>query len=100
STKIAAENSVENAVLESNPLLEAFGNAKTLRNHNSSRFGKFIELQFGEQAAYGGNAKDELQPSSKGAGKPGSPPSSALVGARIQTYLLEKIRATAQQEGE
>ncbi|CAD7966098.1 unnamed protein product, partial [Amoebophrya sp. A25] len=64
---------VDNQVLQTNPLLEAFGNAKTLRNDNSSRFGKFIELQFRQ---------------------------TRLSGARILTYLLEKVRVTKQMPGE
>lgn len=78
---------VEKQVLESNPLLEAFGNARTLRNDNSSRFGKFIELQFkgGSHAAVS-------------TGMAGV--ASRLCGARIRTYLLEKVRVADQQEGE
>ncbi|CAD7956287.1 unnamed protein product [Amoebophrya sp. A120] len=71
---------VERQVLESNPLLEAFGNARTLRNDNSSRFGKFIELQFKPEQSANKNYR--------------------LCGARIHTYLLEKVRVTEQQEGE
>jgi len=78
---------VERQVLESNPLLEAFGNARTLRNDNSSRFGKFIELQFRQDEA-----------GAPAAGLAGA--SSRLCGARIQTYLLEKVRVCDQQEGE
>eukprot|EP00736_Rhodelphis_marinus_P000848 Rmarinus@m.12468 len=65
---------VAQQVLESNPLLEAFGNAKTVRNDNSSRFGKFIEMQFDSNAT--------------------------VVGAVTQTYLLEKSRVVSQAEGE
>lgn len=70
---------IEQKVLESNPLLEAFGNARTLRNDNSSRFGKFIELQFRID-------------NSTMAGR--------VCGARVETYLLEKVRVCDQQEGE
>lgn len=79
---------VEKQVLESNPLLEAFGNARTLRNDNSSRFGKFIELQF-----HSPTSKAVLQTGMSGA-------HSRLCGARIRTYLLEKVRVCEQQEGE
>lgn len=60
------ERNVEKQVLESNPLLEAFGNARTIRNDNSSRFGKFVEIQFDS--------------------------SGRISGAAIRTYLLERSR--------
>ena len=65
---------VMDKVLQSNPILEAFGNARTLRNDNSSRFGKFIELKFSKK----GN----------------------LIGGNLKTYLLEKVRLISQQTGE
>ena len=73
-SKSGDTNRVAEQVLASNPLLEAFGNARTLRNNNSSRFGKFIEIQFNN--AY------------------------RMAGARIHVYLLEKSRVTQQSEGE
>jgi myosin-5 len=69
------KSSIESQVLSSTPMLEAFGNAKTLRNDNSSRFGKFIEIQFNK--VHG-----------------------AIEGALIKTYLLEKSRITRQAVGE
>lgn len=61
-------------IVESNPLLESFGNAQTVRNDNSSRFGKFVELEL--------NA------------------SCRLAGSRCRTYLLEKSRVVGQDAGE
>jgi myosin-5 len=75
-------------VLDSNPLLEAFGNAKTVRNDNSSRFGKFIQLQFDTEdptmAAYSGKAL----------------PSAILAGSKCETYLLEKSRVVSHEDEE
>jgi myosin-5 len=75
-------------VLDSNPLLEAFGNAKTVRNDNSSRFGKFIQLQFDTEdptmAAFAGK----------------SLPSAILAGSKCEVYLLEKSRVVSHEEEE
>lgn len=68
------ELSIMERVLQSNPVLEAFGNARTLRNDNSSRFGKFIELGFSR--------------------------AGHLLGAKVETYLLEKVRIAFHASGE
>lgn len=65
---------LEQRVLDTNPILEAFGNAKTLRNDNSSRFGKFIKIQFDS--------------------------TGRISGAIIEKYLLEKTRLVHQLDGE
>jgi myosin-5 len=78
------QNIVVQRVVDSNPLLEAFGNAKTRRNDNSSRFGKYIQLQF-----------DRQEPTSIG----GIPPTK-LAGSKCDVYLLEKSRITSHDDSE
>nr|XP_029123556.1 myosin-6 isoform X2 [Elaeis guineensis] len=73
--RAAAEGrTVEKQVLQSNPVLEAFGNAKTVRNNNSSRFGKFVEIQFDQRGR--------------------------ISGAAIRTYLLERSRVCQASDPE
>ncbi|XP_044003935.1 unconventional myosin-Va isoform X2 [Aphidius gifuensis] len=70
----STETQIEKKVLASSPLMEAFGNAKTTRNDNSSRFGKFIEIHFNNKYN--------------------------IIGASIRTYLLEKSRVVFQANDE
>ncbi|XP_068459809.1 unconventional myosin-Va-like [Clinocottus analis] len=70
----SSEASVEERVLASNPIMEALGNAKTTRNDNSSRFGKYIEIGFDKK--------------------------HCIIGANMRTYLLEKSRVVFQTDEE
>lgn len=67
-------NEIQNGILEANSILESFGNAKTVRNDNSSRFGKFIKLILND--------------------------ARTIIGAELASYLLEKSRVVHQARGE
>ncbi|XP_035384797.1 myosin VIa isoform X4 [Electrophorus electricus] len=73
-TSYGTGQDIDERIVEANPLLEAFGNAKTVRNNNSSRFGKFVEIHF--------NSKN------------------AVVGGFVSHYLLEKSRICRQSSEE
>ncbi|XP_043075152.1 myosin VIa isoform X3 [Puntigrus tetrazona] len=73
-TSYGTGQDIDERIVEANPLLEAFGNAKTVRNNNSSRFGKFVEIHF--------NGKN------------------AVVGGFVSHYLLEKSRICTQGQEE
>uniref|UniRef100_A0A8C7ZG31 Unconventional myosin-VI n=1 Tax=Oryzias sinensis TaxID=183150 RepID=A0A8C7ZG31_9TELE len=73
-TTYGSGQDIDERIVEANPLLEAFGNAKTVRNNNSSRFGKFVEIHFNDK--------------------------NAVVGGFVSHYLLEKSRICMQSSDE
>lgn len=74
-TKSNSKGGIDARIIQTNPILEAFGNAQTVRNSNSSRFGKFIKINFASET-------------------------NSITGASIQWYLLEKSRVVSQHANE
>lgn len=70
SAKSGIDIKIQKAVMAANPVLEAFGNAKTIRNNNSSRFGRFMRLYLGQRGG--------------------------IVNGQVQSFLLEKVRVVSQ----
>merc|ERR1740138_1059882 len=68
-TDAASEDTLTQKILDTNPILESFGNAKTTRNNNSSRFGRYVLVRFSDEAE--------------------------VVGAMVRTFLLERSRVTS-----
>eukprot|EP00804_Cyclotella_cryptica_P005963 CCRYP_000224-RB/>CCRYP_000224-RB protein AED:0.01 eAED:0.01 QI:97/1/1/1/1/1/2/2451/1530 len=101
----SSDMSIERRVLESNPIMESFGNARTVRNDNSSRFGKYIEMKF---SATGGGVQSSIDNicgnssscTERGKTQQHSSWGAILIGASIETYLLEKVRLVHQSPGE
>ncbi|CAC5402214.1 MYH6_7 [Mytilus coruscus] len=97
--------SLEDQIIQANPVLEAYGNAKTTRNNNSSRFGNLEDqiIQANPVLEAFGNAKTVRNNNSSRFGKfirIHFGPTGKIAGADIETYLLEKSRVTFQQSAE
>ncbi len=79
--------SIEQRVLQANPVLEAFGNAKTVHNNNSSRFGKFTKVLFSTRHI-SSNVANKVHKQ------------ATIAGCCIETFMLEKSRVCHQDAGE
>ncbi len=96
--KSSSNPGIEERFLQTNPILEAFGNARTNMNNNSSRFGKFTEVLFENDPSLSSNNNNQvmdkfLLAKKRAQFKPN------IIGSFIETYLLEKSRVVHQDKG-